>query len=124
MSNFWTPHGDITRSFAMLFLAEYNAAMKYELLKTKIFDEWFNNLDRSVKNRLIGRFNNIENGNFGDFKEIENALFELRFFFGGGIRIYFTIRQQQVVLLLNGGNKDGQSKDIEKAKKIIRNLED
>lgn len=108
----------------MLFLAEYNAAMKYELLKTKIFDEWFNNLDRSVKNRLIGRFNNIENGNFGDFKEIENALFELRFFFGGGIRIYFTIRQQQVVLLLNGGNKDGQSKDIEKAKKIIRNLED
>jgi putative addiction module killer protein len=52
-------------------------------------------------------------------------LFELRFTFGGGLRIYYTIRNSRVVLLLNGGKKSEseQSKNIAKAKKILDKLE-
>lgn len=68
------------------------------------------------------RFARIENGNFGDYKIIKNNLFELRFFFDGGIRIYYTIRDDRVVLLLSGGNKSSQTKDIEKAGIILEML--
>jgi len=51
-------------------------------------------------------------------------LFELRCFFGGGIRVYYTIRQEQVVLLLAGGDKSSQARDIEKATALLKNLED
>ena len=60
---------------------------------------------------------------FGDFKALGDNLFELRFFFGDGLRIYYTIRNQQIVLLLTGGSKSSQSRDIEKAKRMIQELE-
>jgi len=47
----------------------------------------------------------------------------LRCFFGGGIRLYFTLRRFQIVLLLVGGNKDSQERDIEKAEEILKDLE-
>ena len=59
----------------------------------------------------------------GDFKSLGDNLYELRFFFGGGLRVYYTIHNQQVILLLNGGNKSSQSKDIEKARQIMQELE-
>lgn len=66
----------------------------------------------------------VSYGNLGDCKTIADNLFELRCFFGGGIRLYFTIRQLQIVLLLVGGNKNSQERDIERAKKILEDLED
>ena len=65
----------------------------------------------------------MANGNFGDYKQISPSLFELRFFFGGGIRIYYTIRNNQVVILLVGGNKSSQQNDIQKAKRILDEME-
>lgn len=98
--------------------------MKYELSTTKIFDEWFQKLDRTTRNKLLARFDRIGNGNFGDHKTIENNLFELRCFFDGGIRIYYTIRDHCVVLLLSGGDKSSQTKDIEKVRIILEMLGD
>ena len=99
--------------------------MKYELQSTKTFSHWFSGLkDRTVKNQLLSRLARIENGNFGDTKPLSADLFELRCFFGGGIRLYYTIRNQRVVLLLVGGEKSSQSKDIEKAKTILDTIED
>ena len=72
---------------------------------------------------MLARIDRVKNGNFGDFKSLGNNLFELRFFFGGGLRIYYTLRNHQVVLLLNGGSKSSQSKDIDKARQIIQELE-
>ena len=66
----------------------------------------------------------IENGHFGDYKQIGSDLFELRFFFGSGLRIYYTIQSNKVVFLLVGGNKSTQKKDITKAKKLLAELED
>lgn len=71
----------------------------------------------------MARLARVENGNFGDHKHIDGSLMELRMTFGGGIRIYYTIRGDTVVLLLQGGNKSSQTQDIEKAKKLITLLE-
>lgn len=73
--------------------------------------------------RIISRFDRIQMGNFGDYKKLDENLFELRFFFGPGFRIYFTIKDEKVVFLLCGGNKSTQSKDIKKARIIIDELE-
>lgn len=98
--------------------------MKYELQSTKTFNNWLASLkDKTIKNKLLSRLARVENGNFGDTKALDSGLFELRFFFGGGLRIYYTLRNQQVVLLLTGGDKSSQDKDIEKAKTILDNLE-
>ena len=97
--------------------------MTYELQSTKTFTDWLADIDRSVKRQLLSRLARVENGNFGDFKAITSDLFELRCFFGGGLRVYYTIRGHEVVLLLVGGNKTTQARDIEKAKTILENLE-
>jgi putative addiction module killer protein len=98
--------------------------MHYEIVSTSIFDKWFQGLkDRTTRNKILARLDRIQNGNFGDFKSLGDDLFELRFFFSGGLRIYYTLRNQQVVLLLNGGSKSSQSRDIEKARQIMQELE-
>jgi putative addiction module killer protein len=98
--------------------------MIYELRSTETFDKWLASFkDRSVKNRLLARLARVENGNFGDFKQVGGNLYELRFFFGGGLRVYYTVREGRVVLLLAAGDKSTQAKDIEKATEILHNLE-
>lgn len=98
--------------------------MKYELKSTQTFNHWLAKLkDRTIKNQLLSRLARVENGNFGDTKALSADLFELRCFFGGGLRVYYTIRNQQVVLLLIGGDKSSQDRDIEKAKAILHTLE-
>jgi len=98
--------------------------MTYELQSTPTFDKWLTKLkDASIRNRLLVRLDRIETGNFGDFKQIDNNLFELRFFFGGGLRIYYTIRDGKVVLLLTGGDKSSQTKDIMKSKALLLEME-
>ncbi|MFH1633364.1 MAG: type II toxin-antitoxin system RelE/ParE family toxin [Chloroflexota bacterium] len=97
--------------------------MKYELETTQDFDKWLKQIrDKRVLHRFDVRFNRISNGNFGDAKQVGTNLFELRFFFGSGYRIYFTVRKQKIVLLLCGGDKSSQSKDITQAKKLLELL--
>ena len=99
--------------------------MKYTLQSTKQFDKWLAKLkDRTVRIRVLARFVRVENGNFGDFKQLSSNLFELRFFFASGLRIYYTVRQNQIVLLLVGGDKSTQSKDLEAASRLIEELEE
>ncbi len=99
--------------------------MKFELRSTKQYNKWFAKLnDSSIKVRILSRLGRIENGNFGDFKKISPGLFELRFFFGSGLRVYYTIHGGRVVLLLAGGDKSTQAKDIEKAVLLLNELED
>jgi len=99
--------------------------MKYELQSTQTFSHWLAKLkDRTVKNQLLSRLARVENGHFGDAKALSADLFELRCFFGGGIRVYYTVRNQRVVLLLAGGDKSSQGRDIEKAHAILNALGD
>lgn len=97
--------------------------MKYEIVTTNIFDKWLAGVkDFRHRARIISSFDHIQLGNFGDHKKLGENLFELRFFFGPGFRIYYTIKGVKVVLLLCGGDKSTQSKDIKKARTIIDEL--
>jgi len=97
--------------------------MQYTLKTTKYYDKWFKNLkDTSSKVRILARLDRVALGNFGDTKPIDNTIAELRFFFGGGYRIYYLIEGDNIVLLLNGGDKDSQFNDIERAKKVVIEL--
>ncbi|MCD4719283.1 MAG: type II toxin-antitoxin system RelE/ParE family toxin [Desulfobacula sp.] len=98
--------------------------VKYEIETTNIFDKWFSKIkDIRSRARIINRFDHIQLGNFGDYKRLGTDLFELRFFFSSGFRIYYTIKNGKIVFLLCGGDKSSQSKDINKAKAILAELE-
>jgi len=99
--------------------------MKYTLESTWQYDKWFRKLkDDSSKIKILARLSRVENGNFGDFKQLGSKLYELRLFFGPGLRIYYTIRDGRIVLLLAGGDKSSQQQDIEKAEVLLEKMED
>lgn len=107
-----------------MYPVEYSRSMRYELSSTSHFDKWLKGLkDRVTKNKVLARLARVENGNFGDFKKLNGNLFELRLFFGGALRIYYTIRNERVVLLLVGGDKSSQSRNINKARQMLNELE-
>ena len=60
--------------------------------------------------------------NLGDYKFIGNKIYELRIHCGAGYRVYYTLRTNTIILLLAGGDKSSQKKDIEKAKAILEEL--
>jgi putative addiction module killer protein len=91
--------------------------------RTDEFIGWLRNLrDLSAKARIAQRIDRIAAGNFGDTKSVGDGVSELRFAFGPGYRIYYTMKGEVVVILLSGGDKDTQSRDIEKAKKLAQEL--
>ena len=97
--------------------------MEYTIEKTNHFVEWLTGIkDTKFKSRILTRVDRVKAGNFGDHKQLENDLYELRFFFGPGFRVYYTIRDNTIVLLVNGGNKASQKKDIKKAKAILKEI--
>lgn len=79
------------------------------------FTEWLASLDKTSKIRVLKRISRLEIGNLGDYKMIEAGLYELRFFFGSGYRVYFGMLGDAVILLLCGGDKSHQADDIKKA---------
>ena len=107
-----------------MFPKGYSNWMNYKISSTEVFNKWFSRLrDNSTKNRVLARLGRLENGNFGDFKKISEGLFELRFSFGSGVRIYYTFYGDKIVLLLAGGDKSTQPKDIKKAQNLLSELE-
>lgn len=83
------------------------------------FFDWHRKLDVKVKSIIMARFARLRRGNFGDCKSIVGArgLFELRIDYGSGYRIYYGKVGTTIVVLLVGGDKSSQDRDIVKAKK-------
>jgi putative addiction module killer protein len=79
------------------------------------FLDWLEGLDQEIQLRVRNRIVRIEMGNFGDSKSIGQGVYELRFQINSGYRVYFGKEGSKIVILLNGGNKNTQSKDIKKA---------
>jgi putative addiction module killer protein len=78
---------------------------------------WLENLgDKDGEIRIRQRLRRLELGHLGDCKALGQNLYELRFFFGAGYRIYFGLEGKELVLLLCGGDKSSQSRDIKKAR--------
>lgn len=85
-------------------------------IESSTFKRWLANIkDTKTKVRIVARVNRLMNGLPGDVKPIGLGLSELRLHFGAGYRVYYYQEKNVLVLLLNGGNKNTQTKDIAKA---------
>jgi len=92
--------------------------------QTSEFAEWLHDLrDQDGRRRIIARIVRIESGNLSDHKSVGGKVSELRFDVGPGYRVYFTKRGQTVIILLCGGDKSTQAKNIAKAKEMAAKLE-
>jgi putative addiction module killer protein len=101
----------------------YKQRMRYEIEKTVVFDNWLKNLkDRQAVLMISMRLTRVALGNFGDTKSVGSGVYELRLLTGPGYRIYYTIKNGAIVLLLVGGDKSSQERDISKSKELARTL--
>ncbi|SNY99554.1 type II toxin-antitoxin system RelE/ParE family toxin [Flagellimonas pacifica] len=96
----------------------------YFIEKTTEFDRWLKKLkDLQARAKILFRIQRIEtDGHFGDTKSVGDGIKELRIHFAKGYRVYFVERGGKIILLLVGGDKATQQRDIKKAKEIWKRL--
>jgi putative addiction module killer protein len=96
-----------------------------EVRQTRSFLTWLQNLsDREASKRIADRILRLHGGLFGDVAPVGEGVSELRIHFGPGYRVYFVQRGNILIILLCGGNKKTQSKDIEAAKAMAKDLKE
>lgn len=94
-----------------------------EIRKTGAFVEWLDELpDIRARARILVRIERLAAGNPGNVKPVGEGVSEMRIDYGPGYRVYFRKIGQKVVILLAGGDKESQSKDINTALRLSRNL--
>jgi len=94
-----------------------------EIRKTDTYAKWLDGLrDIRARARILVRVERLATGNQGDVRPVEEGVSELRIDYGPGYRVYFTKQGQAVVILLAGGNKRTQAKDIKTALRLTQNL--
>ena len=95
----------------------------FQLRKTSIFAEWIDGL-RDVKGRarILVRIERLASGLFGDVRPAGEGVSELRIHCGPGYRVYFKKQGREIIILLVGGDKSTQDKDIKTALRLARNL--
>lgn len=102
----------------MFFLPRYQLEIFYTQRGDAPLLTWLNSFrDRRVRARIEQRIERLKHGNFGDHKTLKRktGLYELRLDFGSGYRVYYGIKRKIIVVLLCGGDKSSQSKDIQMA---------
>ncbi len=94
-----------------------------EIRQTEKFAKWFSNLhDSRAKGRIDVRIRRLSLGNPGDVRPVGKSVSELRIDHGPGYRVYFTRRGRSIAILLAGGDKRTQARDILDAQQLARNL--
>ena len=97
--------------------------MRYEVVQSDGFLRWLTRLrDKRAQAQILVRIDRVGEGNFGDHGSVGGGVSELRVNVGQGYRIYYTIRQQRVVILLCGGDKTSQQRDIRRAQQMVSDL--
>lgn len=92
---------------------------------TSLFDNWFDRLqDRQAKRRIQARIDRVEDGHFGDCKPVGEGVSEMRIHVGPGYRVYFTLQGEEIVILLAGGDKSSQDRDIQTALQLARTFKE
>jgi putative addiction module killer protein len=95
-----------------------------EIIKSDTFDAWLRSLrDRQVKARIEVRIRRLSLDNPGQYRSLKNGINELKIDYGPGYRVYYTFRNQTLVLLLCGGDKSTQDQDIKSALRILKQWE-
>jgi putative addiction module killer protein len=97
----------------------------YTILRSDVFAKWLDDLtDERAKARIAVRIISAEKGNFGDCAPVGDGISEMRVHFGPGYRLYFTRRGKVIYLLLCGGDKSTQKRDINRAKAMLAVLKE
>lgn len=95
-----------------------------EIRETDEYVGWFEGLrDQNAQMRIGARIRRVSLGNFGDTKSVGDGVSELRIPYGPGYRVYFARHGNTVVILLAGGDKSSQKRDIARAKELATRLE-
>ncbi len=94
-----------------------------EIRQTEVFGRWLNGLrDIRARARILARIDRLESGNAGDVKTVGEGVSEMRIDYGPGYRVYFVKRKSELIILLAGGDKSTQTKDIRKAIGLAREV--
>lgn len=97
----------------------------YQLKQTDTFASWLAGLrDTKAKARIVSRLESVRLGNLGDCKSVGAGIRELRVHIGPGYRVYFKQRNNLMIVLLCGGSKSDQARDIERAKRLALEIEE
>lgn len=93
------------------------------IFTTQVFDTWFKRLrDRRAAARIQARIDRAESGNLGDCKPVGEGVSEMRIDVGPGYRVYFLQRGAEVIILLAGGQKSTQAKDVAAARRLAKQV--
>lgn len=91
--------------------------------QSTVFSDWLGSIKDTIgKARLLARLRAAQHGNFGDCEPVGEAVYEMRVHSGPGYRMYFTRKHHVVYLLLVGGDKSTQKRDIKRAQLMARNI--
>lgn len=94
-----------------------------EVRQTTVFTKWLSDLrDTNASMRIVARIRRMELGNPGDVKAVGEGVSEMRIPYGPGYRVYFVAAETSVVILLCGGDKSSQTRDIATAKKMAKEI--
>jgi putative addiction module killer protein len=94
-----------------------------EVRKTEIFAKWLDGLsDIQTRSRILARIERLADGNPGDVKPVGEGISELRIDYGPGYRVYYLLRRRELVILLAGGDKRTQARDINRAIRLAKYL--
>ena len=94
-----------------------------EIRKTEVFARWIDGLkDVRARARVLARIERLAGGNPGDVAPVGEGVSELRIDYGPGYRVYFKQTGRELIVLLAGGDKSSQAKDIKAALRLARNL--
>ena len=94
-----------------------------EIRKTDVFARWLDDLrDLRARARIQVRIERLGAGNPGDVKPVGEGVSELRIDYGSGYRVYFKRRGRKLIILLSGGDKSSQAKDIKVAQRLARDI--
>jgi len=94
-----------------------------EIRKTEVFVKWLDSLrDIRARARVLVRIERLASGNPGDVKPVAEGVSELRINYGPGYRVYFKNQSGELIILLAGGDKSSQIRDIKAALRLARNL--
>ena len=95
--------------------------MTFQIIESNTFTGWFSRLrDTTAKLKIDARMRSVAEGNLGDTRAVGNGVFELRIHYGPGYRLYFIRNGPNIIVLLCGGDKSSQRRDIERARQLAR----
>jgi len=95
----------------------------FEVIQTDEFEAWLEGLrDRQARSQIAKRIVRVQSGLLGDVKPVGEGVSEMRVHHGPGYRLYFVRRGQVVIILLCGGDKGSQARDIERAKEMAKEV--